>query len=665
MKPVDRRLLRYAGAARAFFAVGAVLALGQVACIVAFAWLVNSVVVRAIGGAGLGELLPSLAALAGVVLARSALAWLTEVNAARGAAIVKSQLRREVLAALPWLGPSWLATRNSVAITTVITSGLDALDTYFAKYLPQLILTVVVMPVLVVVLFLADWQSGLTVLLTLPLIPVFMVLIGRATEKAQADQWQQLSRLATGFLDVVEGLSTLKVFGREKRQAARIRSVTDEYRSTTMKVLRLSFLSGFALELAASLSVALVAVSIGLRLVDGSLALGVGLFVLMLAPEAFLPLRQVGAQFHAAADGVAATDDVFEILDAVPSAGPAAPAVAAESAAGPAAGVTVVLDAVTVRHGDDVAVDAFCGVFPGGALTVVSGPSGAGKSSLVAAMLGFVPFSGAITTSSRNAAGVTAPGGAEVAAGAAKVATGASGLATGPTGASGAATAVATGAERRLSLDDIAWAGQRPGLLAATIADNITLGTAAPAPALVERAMRLAAADDLDPATLLGVNGWGLSGGQAQRVAVARAFYRALERHCPVVVLDEPSSALDAATEGRLIAGLRELAAAGTTVVVVSHRPAVVAAAGHRVTLARPLSSASQPAAAAEPAAAGDQAAVTRGSVAAREPVATREPAATREPVVPREPAATREPVAPREPVTTAEPVAADREAVR
>ncbi|MCU1478492.1 MAG: transporter ATP-binding protein, partial [Subtercola sp.] len=585
MKPVDRRLLRYAGAARAFFGVGAVLGVAQAACIVAFAWLVSSVVVSAIGGQTLGQLGVSLVALVAVVLVRSGLAWLMEVNSARGATVVKSQLRREVLAALPKLGPSWLSTRNSVRVSTVVTSGLDALDTYFSKYLPQLILTVIVTPVVLVVLFLWDWESGLTVLLTLPLIPLFMVLIGWATQKAQKDQWQQLGRLSSGFLDVVEGLSTLKVFGREKRQTARIRAVTDEYRVTTMKVLRMSFLSGFALELAASLAVALVAVSVGLRLVSGDLGLGVGLFVLVLAPEAFLPLRQVGAQFHAAADGVAATDDVFEILEAgervrvrVPVAsalssspwaggaggagaeGADAAAGAVDAAAAGAAdataaekgdGLALAVDDVTVRYGGDVAVRGFHARFEMGTVTAISGPSGAGKSSLVAALLGFVDFDGRV-------------------------------------GVVGDAQAAP------LKRESVAWAGQRPGLMAGTIASNVALGSAASSGArataepLIAQALRLAAAGDLDPTTVLGVNGAGLSGGQAQRVAVARAFYRALDRACPVVVLDEPSSALDAGTETALIAGVREMAERGHIVIVVSHRRAFHEAADRVVEMVRP-----------------------------------------------------------------------------
>ncbi|HZK59297.1 MAG TPA: ABC transporter transmembrane domain-containing protein, partial [Cryobacterium sp.] len=315
MRPLDPRLLRYAAGARRFLLLGALLGLAQTLAIVGFAWLLSRSIVLALEGRSLGELAGTISELAGVIVLRAALVWLLEVAARRGAASVKSQLRARLLARIAEHGPGWLAGRHSARVATVATSGLDALDGYFARYLPQLLLSAIATPVLVVVMLWQDLPSGITVIVVLPLIPVFMVLIGRATQAVQRQQWDALHRLGAGFLDVVGGLGTLKIFGREQRQFTRLRTITEEYRTRTMAVLRISFLSGFVLELAASLSVALVAVSIGLRLVDGSLALGVGLFVLLLAPEAFLPVRQVGTQFHAAADGLAAAEEVFAILD--------------------------------------------------------------------------------------------------------------------------------------------------------------------------------------------------------------------------------------------------------------------------------------------------------------------------------------------------------------
>jgi ATP-binding cassette subfamily C protein CydD len=558
--PIDPRLLRYASASRWFLLAGGVVGLLQTVSIIAAAWFATALIVGVIDGRSVEQLAPHLGAFAGVVAARALLVWLLDLLAARGAARVKSQLRVRVVAALGELGPAWLAGRNSARVTTVVAQGLDALDGYFARYLPQLILTAVATPVIVLVLLMHDVSTGIVVIVTLPLIPLFMVLIGWATQAVQRRQWSALTRLASGFLDVVDGLSTLTIFGRQHRQVQRIDRVTEEYRSRTMAVLRVTFVSGFVLELAGSLSVALVAVSVGLRLVSGDLALTVGLFVLLLTPEAYLPLRQVGAQFHAAADGVAAADEVFEILDAA-----AAVRVAASAVPGPVGGVThtdsaavsvtsghalpepgpsmrgpstrgLSVRGLSVRYGDRTVVDALSADFAPGRVTAVAGPSGAGKSSLIAAVLGLVPSEGAVTFDGRP---------------------------------------IEPAAARRI----VAWAGQRPSLTAGSVADNVALGSGAVDAETLREALRLAAAGHIDPALELGVGGAGLSGGQAQRVALARAYYRAIRLSCPVVILDEPSSALDRATELELIAGFERLAATGVAVVVVSHRAAIIEAA--------------------------------------------------------------------------------------
>ena len=547
MRPFDSRLLRYATAARWFLSVGALLGLAQTVTVIAFSWLLSQSITLAVSGASQAGLASTTAALAGVTVVRAALVWLLEVAATRGAAQVKSQLRRQVLDRVAERGPDWLTGRASAGVSTLVTQGLDALDNYFARYLPQLILAAISTPLLILVMLWQDLPSGITVIVVLPFIPVFMVLIGQATQSVQRQQWESLQRLSTGFLDLVGGLGTLKIYGRERRQFARVRSITEDYRARTMKVLRVSFLSGFVLELAASLSVALVAVSIGLRLVDGSLALGVGLFVLLLAPEAFLPVRQVGAQFHAAADGLAAAEEVFAILDDVGAESRGVPPTPAASAAaqagnGPADAGTLRFEHVTIRRGTDAPVHDFSALFRPGDLTVVVGPSGAGKSTLVAALQGFVSFEGRILLDGvEQTSGTPRPW--------------------------------------------LAWAGQRPGLFQGTIAENLALGDASVDLHTVTRALECAGAGNLDPATMLGVAGEGLSGGQAQRVAAARAVYRAETHDCAVVVLDEPSSALDEAAEASLVAGLRRLTTEGRIVIVVSHRPALRDAADQIVAL--------------------------------------------------------------------------------
>ncbi|WP_144874624.1 thiol reductant ABC exporter subunit CydD [Microbacterium sp. 1.5R] len=551
MKPVDIRLIRYASAARGFLLLSGMIGVVQTAVTIAFAWMLTDAVTGALAGR---DVTASLLCLLGLALLRGALIAASDAAGTRAAAKTGMQLRAALLAAIGRLGPGWLAQRNRTELAVTAGHGLEALDAYFARYIPQLVLTVVATPVILAVMWWQDWPSGLTAAITLPLIPLFLILIGIATRTVQRRQWQTLQRLAARFADTVQGLATLRLFGRDRRAAAQIEHTADEYRRETMKVLRFSFLSGFAMELLASLAVALIAVAVGFRLLSGDLSLEVGLFVLLLAPEAFLPIRQVGVQFHAAAEGVAATEDVFAVLDEAGAAeagldvsslrlAPLAQHGArfARSTTGgrslseersdetkraswrsaPPRGPLIVHD-LRVRDLPPVSFTASPGT-----VTLIEGPSGSGKSSLLAALRGAVAFEGS--------AGV---GGIDV---------------------------------RELSPADwMAWAGQRPQLSRGTIAANVALGDDEDA-AGVRRALDAACAD-LDPRLELGVQGSGLSGGQAQRVAVARALYRQARRPEAVLALDEPSSALDADTEQRLWDSLRVRADAGATVLVVSHR---------------------------------------------------------------------------------------------
>lgn len=556
VRPVDPRLLRYATASRGFFVAIAAIGLAQTLVVAAFAWLLTRAITGVIAGTAVSDLVPTLVALGGVVAARGALLWVRELVSARAAARVEAQLRAQLVGAIARLGPGWLAGRNTARLAVVAGRGLEALDAYFARYLPQLVLTMIATPVLVAIMWWQDWISGLTVILTIPLIPLFMVLIGLATRAVQNAQWRTLGRLAARFADTVRGLSTLKVFGRQYRAAAAIEQVTTTYRRETMRVLRVSFLSGFALELLASISVAIIAVSIGFRLIDGSLTLAVGLFVLLLAPEAYLPLRQVGVQFHAAAEGVAATEDVFVVLDAAAAAAPG-PAAVPEVSATPPAG-TLAVDGLRVRHGDRLLPPVRFTAAPG-TVTLIEGPSGSGKTSILSALRGAADFEG---------------------------------------------TALVGGHDVRALAPWrwLAWAGQQPGLIAGTIAENVLLGAAprettmpgAPAAPVAgtapdleraRRALALAGAADLDPARELGVQGAGLSGGQAQRVAVARALARHVDGNAPVIALDEPSAALDPDTEAALWRSLRRVADDGATVLLVSHRPTARGIADRIVTL--------------------------------------------------------------------------------
>ncbi|MFF0588771.1 thiol reductant ABC exporter subunit CydD [Streptomyces sp. NPDC003781] len=544
MKPIDPRLLRYARATRFFLA--AVVALGAVGAglLVAQAMLIAEVVVGAFQhGTSAAGLRTPLLLLVAVACGRALVGWLTELAAHRASAAVKSELRGRLLERATALGPGWLGGQRTGSLVAVATRGVDALDDYFSRYLPQLGLAVVVPVAVLARIVTEDWVSAAIIVGTLPLIPIFMMLIGWATQSRMDRQWRLLSRLSGHFLDVVAGLPTLKVFGRAKAQAESIKRITGEYRRATLRTLRIAFLSSFALELLATLSVALVAVTIGMRLVHGDMTLYDGLVVLVLAPEAYLPLRQVGAQYHAAAEGLAAAEDIFSVLER--------PVPAAGTGPVPASGALAFED-VTVRYPGRAAAavtDMNLTVEPGETVALV-GPSGAGKSTLLNALLGFVSPSG----------GRVLVGGADLA-----------------------------------SLDlaqwhaRVAWVPQHPHLYAGTIAENVRLARPDADDTAVRRALRDAGALEFvdalpeGTATVLGEDGTGLSAGQRQRLALARAFLA--DR--PVLLLDEPTAALDGATEAEVVDAVRRLAK-GRTVLLVVHRPALLEVADRVVRLDTP-----------------------------------------------------------------------------
>ncbi|MEZ7155960.1 thiol reductant ABC exporter subunit CydD [Streptomyces sp. MAD19A] len=543
MKPIDPRLLRYARATRGFLA--AVVGLGAVGAglVVAQAMLIAEIVVGSFeDGRSVGELRTPLLLLVAVAAGRGLVGWLTELAAHRASAAVKSELRGRLLDRATALGPGWLDGQRTGSLVTLATRGVDALDGYFSRYLPQLGLAVVVPAAVLARIVTEEWVSAAIIVGTLPLIPVFMVLIGWATQNRMDRQWLLLSRLSGHFLDVVAGLPTLKVFGRAKAQAESIRTITAEYRRATMRTLRIAFISSFALELLATLSVALVAVTIGMRLVHGELDLYTGLLILILAPEAYLPLRQVGTQYHAAAEGLGAAEEIFTVLETpVPAAGKGAVPQGA-----------LAFQDVTVRYAGratDAVADVSFTVGPGETVALV-GPSGSGKSTLLSAALGFV----------RPDAGRVSVGGADL-----------------------------TGLDLAEWHRHVAWVPQRPHLYAGTIAENVRLARPDADDAAVRRALRDAGALDFVDAlphgvgTVLGEDGAGLSAGQRQRLALARAFLA--DR--PVLLLDEPTAALDGATEAEVVEAVRRLAE-GRTVLLVVHRPALLAAADRVVRLTAP-----------------------------------------------------------------------------
>ncbi|MHC1559067.1 thiol reductant ABC exporter subunit CydD [Actinomycetospora sp. C-140] len=540
MRPLDPRLLRRVRPARTFVVLTAAAGVAAAGLLVAQADLISRVVAAAfLGGAGLAVLAPLVVGLAAVVAGRALLAWAVEAAGVRASARVTTQLRADLVDHVLRLGPRDPRLPSTGELGTLATRGVDALDGYLRRYLPTLLLATTVPLLVGVRILVADWVAAAIIAVTVPLIPLFMVLVGLRTRADTRRRWRALAVLGHHFLDLVAGLDVLVAFGRAGAQTARLRRVADEYRRTTMRTLRVAFLSALVLEVLASLSVALVAVAVGLRLVEGRLDLATGLLVIILAPEVYLPLRAVGARFHEAVEGLAAADEVFGVLATAP-AGP--PATGRYPAPNPAR-VPVRLEDVDVAgRAGPVLTGRDLVVRPGETLGL-TGPSGVGKSTVLDLVLGLRrPDRGRVTV-----------GGADLA-----------------------------GVDPDAWRARVAWVPQRPVLLAGTVAENIRLGSPAAGDAAMRRAAGAARVDvALD--TAVGEGGAGLSTGQRRRVALARALL--LDR--PLLVLDEPTEGVDAATEAAV---LRALPAAlhGRSAIVVSHRPAVLAVCDRVVELAAP-----------------------------------------------------------------------------
>lgn len=533
--PIDPRLLRRARATRGYLVAGvavgsatAILTLGQ-------AWLLSHSVADIFATGQLGTLGLAVGGLAAVFGLKALLTWANEWLAQRASAAVKSQLRQDILAARI---ERPLDATSSGGLVTLITQGLDGLDGYFSKYLPQLLLAVTVPLVVGVAILSADLLSAVILAITLPLIPVFMALVGWTTEAITKRRWAVQTRLANHFADLIAGLPTLQVFGRARAQAEGLRRSETRHRSETMRTLRVSFLSALVLELLATLSVAVIAVTVGFRVVFGDLDLATALFVLILAPEAYLPVRQVGVHYHDAADGLAAVESAFALIDP-PEAphGAGAPAPAAAPAEGDATGALLSVRELTHTYPGASAValrPVSFDVRPG-EVVALAGPSGAGKTTLLNAVLGFLAPTGGLLLS----------GGA-------------------PLG--------------RLPAwrEHLAFVGQEPGLVSGTVADNVRLGFPHATDAAVADALRQAGAGDVPLDQRIGDDAEGVSAGERRRIAVARALLRVTLGRAKLLVLDEPTAGLDADTEAGLLRSLRSL---GVAALVVSHRPAVLAEA--------------------------------------------------------------------------------------
>lgn len=542
MRPFDPRLLRYARSVRGPIAVTALLGTLTALLVLAQALLISAALSPVVSGtASLTDVWPFIVGIAAVFACRALIVAAREAVSTRAAAAAVRELRGRVVDASVTLGPRWRATKGTET-TTLLSTGLEDLRPYFVSFLPQLVLVCTVTPAALGVILLLDFWSALIALLVIPLIPIFMILIGRFTQAASEDKLASMKRLTAQLLDLMSGLPTLRGLGREKAPRTHLHALGAANTKATMATLRVAFLSGGVLEFLTTLSVALVAVEVGMRLVFGNISLFHGLAVIMLAPEVFEPLRQVGAQFHASANGVTASKAAFDIIEeaeAVDSPG--------TDECPDMARTDIVLDGLGVRARGAWAPAPTSGVIAPGIVTALSGPSGAGKSTIVACLLAdMTPDAGRILL--RPSASSSESGESIL-------------------------SDIDPAAWRR----QISWVPQSPTLVPGTILDNmgdLPLDDLSDAAAATGFDDVLASAPD-GWNTVIGSGGVGLSVGQRQRLALTRA----LAAHSQVVILDEPTAHLDAVSEETVVRAIDAMRDAGRTVIVIAHRAAMMEAA--------------------------------------------------------------------------------------
>ena len=509
-------------------AIGLLAAAATIVQLVALSKVVDRVFLE---GTDLIEVRGPLLLLLGASVLRAALLWGREATGQRGAVRVKSELRRRLCAHVLRLGPSYTREERTGELATTATEGIEKLDAYVGRYLPQVFLSVLVPLMIAGYILPRDLSSAVLLLVTAPVIPVLMVLVGSYAEEHTRRQWRALSRMGASFLDAMQGLTTLKVFGRSADEGEKVAATSDEFRKRTMKVLRYAFLSGFVLEFMTAAAIGLVAVTLGVRVISGNMPFEVAFLVLLLTPEFYKPLRELGIHRHAGMEGSAAAERIFEILSTPPRVlrGSGASNLASDEISLELSGVSY-----TYPGSEEAALREISLVLPAGTRTALVGRSGSGKSTLVNLLMRFVdPETGTIHAN-----------GVEI-------------------------TELPADAWRA----NLALVPQRPHLFHGSVLDNIRLARPEASREEVERAAELAGAAAFigrlsdGYGTGIGERGARLSGGEAQRIAIARAFLK----EAPVLVMDEPTSGLDPESE-RLIRTAIERLADGRTVLMVAHR---------------------------------------------------------------------------------------------
>lgn len=540
MKPLDKRLLKYAQAAKRYIIFIAVMGTLSALLVIAQAIAISTAVSPVIHeGQAFRDSIPAIVTLIVIILVRVAINYISESRAHRAANDAIIELREKVLNHATKLGPRWLARKGTDTVT-LVTRGLDDLGPYFVSYLPQLVMSVTVTPLTLIVMLYYDFWSALIAVLTIPLIPIFMILVGRLTAEYSSQKLKTMERLGSQLLDLIAGLPTLKALGREWSPSEHVHRLGKTHAKTTMQTLRVAFLSGAILEFIATLSVALVAVEVGMRLVFGGIGLQAGLIVIMLAPEVYFPLRQVGKHFHASADGVAAAEAAFEILEEPVTEHGSAPAPDLSTA-------RVRIDDLSVAARGAWAPARLSADIPPHAITALVGPSGAGKTTTVMTLLGLLePTRGRILISDEGAA------------------------------------VELSDLDINSWWDQVTWVPQSPAILPGSVRENVLEGRDISEAHLTEAARAtgfLEVVDKLSDGwdTQLGHGGVGLSVGQRQRMALTKS----LLKDTPWVILDEPTAHLDAMNEEQVVETLVKLRDMGRTVIVIAHRKPVVDAADH------------------------------------------------------------------------------------